>query len=74
MPRLRETLERAGIDVASVYVGDQGRQQSSSGRPGQSGSGDLKQSQSSDQGNGLEAQEIGPQGLSPDDGRLDVLV
>ena len=74
LPRLRETLERAGIDVASVYVGDQGRQQSSSGRPGQSGSGDLKQSQSSDQGNGLEAQEIGPQGLRPDDGRLDVLV
>jgi flagellar hook-length control protein FliK len=74
LPRLRETLERAGIDVASVYVGDQGRQQSFSGRPGQSSSDDLKQSQSSDQGNGLEAQEIGPQGLRPDDGRLDVLV
>ena len=74
LPRLRETLERAGIDVASVYVGDQGRQQSSSGRPGQPGSNDLKQSQSSDQGNGLEAQAAGPQGFKSDDGRLDVLV
>ena len=74
LPRLRETLERAGIDVASVYVGDQGRQQSSSGRPGQPGSNDLKQSQSSDRENGLEAQAAGRQGLKPDDGRLDVLV
>ena len=74
LPRLRETLERAGIDVASVYVGDQGRQQSSSGRPGQPGSNDLKQPQSSDRENGLEAQAAGRQGLKPDDGRLDVLV
>lgn len=74
LPRLRETLERAGIDVASVYVGDQGRQQSSSGRPGQPGSNDLKQSQSADQENGLEAQAAGSQGFKSDDGRLDVLV
>lgn len=74
LPRLRETLERAGIDVASVYVGDQGREQSSSGRPGQSGSGEMKQSQSSDQGNGVEGQAADPQGLRPDNGRLDVLV
>lgn len=74
LPRLRETLERSGIDVASVYVGDQGRQQTFSGGSGQSGSNGLKQSQSSDQGNGLEAQATGPQGKGSEDGRLDVLV
>jgi flagellar hook-length control protein FliK len=74
LPRLRETLERSGIDVASVYVGDQGRQQTFSGGARHSGSNDLKQSQSSDQGNGLEVQATGPQGKRIDDGRLDVLV
>jgi hypothetical protein len=74
LPRLREVLERAGIDVASVYVSDQGRQQSFHGRSGRGSSQDGSQSRQPDPVNELEADKTGLKLTQRDDGRLDVLV
>jgi hypothetical protein len=74
LPRLREVLERAGIDVASVYVGDQGRQQSFHDRSGRGLSQDGSQSRQPDPVNELEADKTGLKIRQRDDGRLDVLV
>lgn len=74
LPRLREVLERAGIDVASVYVSDQGRQQSFHGRSGRGSAQGGSQSRQPDPVNELEADKTGLKITQRDDGRLDVLV
>ena len=74
LPRLREVLERAGIDVASVYIGDHGRQQSFQGRSGRGSAETDLQSRQSDPVNEVDADKAGPKIGTLEDGRLDVLV
>ena len=74
LPRLREVLERAGIDVASVYIGDHGRQQSFQGRSGRGSAETGLQSRQSDPVNEVDADKAGPKIGTLEDGRLDVLV
>jgi hypothetical protein len=74
LPRLREVLERAGIDVASFYVNDQGRQQSFQGRSGRGSADNAMQSRQPEAVNELEADKAGPKITGLDNGRLDVLV
>jgi hypothetical protein len=74
LPRLREVLERAGIDVASVYVSDHGRQQSFQGRSGRGSADNGLQSRQSDPVNEVDAEKTGPKIGTLENGRLDVLV
>ena len=73
LPRLRETLERAGTDVASLTVGDSSRQKNGD----QTGHNRNRNEQSAVQPGGVQPGEA-VEGLTsrpaPSDGRLDVLV
>ncbi|MGA1692863.1 MAG: flagellar hook-length control protein FliK, partial [Burkholderiaceae bacterium] len=73
LPRLRETLERAGTDVASLTVGDSSRQKNGD----QTGHNRNRNGQSAVQPGGVQPGEV-VEGLTsrpaPSDGRLDVLV
>ena len=73
LPRLRETLERAGTDVASLTVGDSSRQKNGD----QTGHNRNRNEQSAVQPGGVQPGEV-VEGLTsrptPSDGRLDVLV
>ena len=74
LPRLREVLERAGIDVASVYVNDHGRQQSFQDRSGGGSAENGLQFRQSDSVNEVEEDETGSKIGKLENGRLDVLV
>ncbi len=73
LPRLRETLERAGTDVASLTVGDSSRQKNGD----QTGHNRNRNEQSAVQPGGVQPGEV-VEGLTSrptsSDGRLDVLV
>jgi hypothetical protein len=74
LPRLREVLERAGIDVASVYVNDHGRQQSFQDRSGRGSAENGLQFRQSDPVNEVEEGKTSSKIRKLEDGRLDVLV
>jgi flagellar hook-length control protein FliK len=72
LPRLREALERNGMDVASLSVGQQDRRQS--GGQSSSGQPSSQQRPSSAQAQSSESSKGSGQTPGRDDGRLDVWV